>query len=259
VLTAVVAGAVAFVASAASTSAPASAPTQLAEQAHARPAAAATAAPDFSPLLAMTSALKTTGHDVSLSTQGSTMTGSVDPADDKASAVAKSSGLEIDEIVANGNVYIKANLGTDLDTQAGISPDVWMQLDPSQVQPDNQLLVQPDGTDPVDMPGIMTGITDLKQTAPQNIEGTIDLTQITGHTLPDPDEVTQAGPAATHVPFTVRADPSGRIAEFQVYADSFDPALSLDVSYSNYGAQSAINAPASSIPAPATLYSLFND
>jgi hypothetical protein len=215
--------------------------------------------PNLGPMTAMTAALGRTGHDVTMTTQSSTTVGIVDPTDHAASAIAKGDGAEIDEIVTNEQIYIRADLGTDLNTQAGISPHVWMTVDPSQISPDNELLIQPNGSDPIDIAGIMTGITALRQADAQHLQGTIDLSKVSGNTTPDPDEVSQAGAAATAVPFTVTADASGRIATFTVDADAFDPGLSVMIAYSAYGSAPPITPPTSPIRAPAGIYSLFNN
>lgn len=224
-----------------------------------RPAATSVVGPDLSALSGMIRALDTTSHDVRMRTSVSTVSGSVSPANSAAAAIAQSNGLEISEIVDRGNVYVEASLGADVDKQLGIKPGTWMKLDPAQISTDNQLLLQPDGSDPVDMHGIMTGMTSLDQPDATHLRGTIDLTRVTGHTLPDPDEVAKGGAAATNVPFTVTADPHGRITEFTVDASGFDPGLSLDVVYSNYGAGVPVVDPATSVPAPQNLYSLFNN
>ncbi|HEY1485706.1 MAG TPA: hypothetical protein VGF84_06360 [Micromonosporaceae bacterium] len=214
---------------------------------------------DLDPLSAMTTALRTTGHNVTMTTQGSTMVGAVDPAHGAADADAKGFGLDLDEVVVNGQIYVKVDLGASTDQQDGIMPNVWMRLDPKQINAANELLVQPNASGPVDIAGIAAGITELRRDDARHLEGTIDLTKISGHTTPDPDEVTRAGTAATRVPFAVTADANGRITRFQVYAGTFDPGLSLRVDYSGYGSPHAIAAPASSVPAPPSIYALFND
>jgi hypothetical protein len=215
--------------------------------------------PDIGPMMAMTAALSTTGHDVTMTTKSSTTAGVVDPADHAASAVAKGNGAEIDEIVTGGQIYLKTELGTSLSSQAGISSNVWMTVDPTQIGPDNELLIQPDGSDPVDLAGIMAGITAVRQPDALHLQGTIDLSKVSGYTEPDPDEVSQAGTAATAVPFAVTADTSGRIALFTIDADAFDPGLSVSIGYSNYGSEASIVAPTAPIPAPNGIYSLFNN
>jgi hypothetical protein len=232
---------------------------QAAIHAQVQPITSATAGPDLGAMAAMVAALKTTGHNVVMTTKGSSMAGIVNPTANAASAVAKGSGVELDEVVNNGKIFIKADLGATLDTQAGISPNVWMQVDPKKVSQNNELLIQPDASDPVDLTGIMAGVTALQQRDAQHLQGTLDLRKVTGHTLPDPSEVARAGTPATHVPFTVAADSNGRISAFHVDASAFDPALTLDVAYSKYGAPDPVVEPASSVPAPATLYRLFNN
>jgi hypothetical protein len=105
----------------------------------------------------------------------------------------------------------------------------------------------------------MTGVTAIRQIDASHLAGTIDLTRITGHTRPDPDEVAKAGAAAKKVPFTITADPLGRITRFTVDASAFDPILSLRVVYSDYGAGTPIATPPTSVPAPQNVYSLFNN
>jgi hypothetical protein len=233
-------------------------PAATASASPAAGAAATTVGPDLGALNAMTQALATTSHDVVMRTKTSSVTGSVHPTTKAAAAVAKARGLQIDEVVQKGSVWIRANLGATLNNEVGISPHAWMRLDPDRISKANQLLLQPDGSDPVDMHGIMTGITSLQQVNAQHLRGVIDLTKVTGHTVPDPDELTKAGKPATHVPFTVTADTDGRITDFAVDANAFDAILSLDVAYSAYGAGTPVVAPPTSVPAPQTLYGVFN-
>jgi hypothetical protein len=214
---------------------------------------------DLAALTAMASALGTTGHNVMMRTEASTMKGAVDPAHKTSMATVSNGTISIDEIVSNGKVFVRANFGPNIDSQLGIAPDAWMMMDPARIMPNNALLIQPNGTEPVDLAGISTGITSLTRTDPQHLKGTIDLTKVTGHTVPNPDEVSKAGLKATSVPFTVRADSSGRISELAVTADAFDPALSLDVLYTDYGSPTAISVPTGSTPAPDNMYSVFND
>jgi hypothetical protein len=214
--------------------------------------------PDLGPLREMTAALATTGHNFTMTTVGSSMIGSVDPARHAAGAEATGNGVDLAEVVVNGQIYLRADLGAGLDQQTGITPNAWMTLDPAEITTTNELLVQPDGSDPVDLGGIETGITALQRSDVHHLQGTLDLTRVTGHTLPDPDEVVQAGNAAKSAPFTVTADASGRISQFEVNADGFDPTLSLRVDYSGYGAPHSITPPTGAVAAPAGIYALFN-
>ncbi len=215
--------------------------------------------PNLSAASTMISALTNTSHDVTMKTSTSMVRGSVNPADGTAHAVATSSGLEISEVVARGKVFVEANLGSDLNKEVGIKPGTWMHLNTAQISSDNELLVQPDGSDPVDMPGIMTAVTSIHQVDATHLAGTLDFTRITGHTRPDPDEVKKAGAAAKKVPFTITADALGRVTNFHVNANAFDPILSVDVTYSHYGSGAAVATPPASVPAPQNVYSLFNN
>jgi hypothetical protein len=214
---------------------------------------------DLTPLTAMTAALATTGHDVTMRTAASTMKASVDPATHTSMAAVSNGTIEIDEVVSHGKVFVRVNFGVALDRQLGIQPYAWMAMDPSKINSDNALLIQPNGAEPVDLAGISKGITSLTRTDAQHLTGTIDLTKVTGHTVPNPAEVAKAGHPATEVPIAIRADGQGRISEFTVRADGFDPTLSLDVLYSDYGSPSTIEVPSGSPAAPDLLYSVFNN
>ena len=217
------------------------------------------ATPNITAASAMIAALTSTSHDVTMKTSSSMVRGSVDPASGTAHAVATSSGLEISEVVSRGKVFVEANLGKDFNEEVGIKPGTWMRLNPAQISSDNELLVQPDGSDPVDMPGIMSAVTAIHQVDATHLAGTLDLTRITGHTKPDPDQVKKAGAAAKKVPFTITADALGRVTNFHVNANAFDPILSVDVTYSHYGSGAATATPPASVTAPENVYSLFNN
>jgi len=222
------------------------------------PVAAASAAPDLAPLESMIAPLATTGHDLLMTTPGSRLTSSVDPSSKTAGAIATSPGISLDQIVAGGRIYLKANLGADLDKEVGITPNAWMTIDPAKINRSNNLLIQPDASDPIDLKGILTGVTALTPAGAHRVNGFLDLTKVTGHTRPDPQEVEKAGAKAKHVPFTAVADAQGRIEKFTVSADAFDPELSLDVAYSKYGAPTPVQVPTAARPAPDAVYTLFN-
>jgi hypothetical protein len=223
------------------------------------PVANPSTGPDLAPLTDMTKALSTTAHNVMMKTQGSAMTGSVMPEQHLTQATAKASGLEIGEIVDHGDIYLQVDLGTELNSEIGVPPTTWMKLDPAKIHAQNELLIQADGADPVDLAGIMKGITTLRQAGPDHVAGTLNLTKVHGHTVPDSTQVSKAGPAANSVPFSASADAKGRITVFHVDTTAFDPTLSLDVRYTSYGDAAPISPPPASIPAPDSVYAVFND
>lgn len=224
----------------------------------AEPVARASVGPDLGPLTAMIEPLKTTSHNVAMKTAGSNMTGAVNQAQRSAAAVVYGGGVVLSEVVHDGRIYLKADLGSKLNQQVGIDRDVWMAVDPAKLDRNNAMLVQSDGSDPIDLPGIAAGVTTLTVIDKTHLRGTLNLTKVTGHTLPDPQAVAKDGKPALEVPFTATADAQGRIINFHVIADSFDPSLTLNVTYSGYGAPAKITVPKSSVPAPAAVYTLFN-
>jgi hypothetical protein len=242
--------------SAQSSTSPSAVPAGSGVTGSAAPAAASPA--DVTDLTAAIAPLKTTSHDVVMTTHDSRLKGSVDPARHAASLVATAGDLELDEVVDNGQVWLKMDLGASTNSQLGISKDQWMKLDPGKLNTDNNLPIRVNGSDPIDMPGIVAGVTSVTRVDPTHLKGVVDLTKVTGHNTPDPDEVKQAGDAAKAAAYTVATDTDGRITSFRVDTRSFDPALSVDIGYSRYGAASAITDPSTSVPAPDGVYSVFN-
>src|SRR6185369_11047345 len=101
------------------------------------------------------SALTTTSHNVAMTTPSSTIKGSVDPAAKAAAIVATSGDLEVDEVVDDGQVWLKMDLGKDANSQLGISGNDWMALDPQKLSANNNLPIHADASDPIDMAGIL--------------------------------------------------------------------------------------------------------
>lgn len=209
-------------------------------------------------LRATVAQLGDTGHNVTMKTIGAVTTGSVDAAGGNTSiSINQDASTEFDELVTGGKVYVRLNLDPASNDQLGVDPDKWMTLDPRKLPAHNLLPLQPDASDPVDMPGILDGVTAVRRVDASNYVGTIDLTKVRGHNQPDAGEVAAAGKPATRAPFTLTTDGQGRIVQFSVDASGFDATLSLDVNYTNYGTQDTVTAPASSVPAPPGVYALF--
>jgi hypothetical protein len=203
--------------------------------------------------------LETVGHNVTMRTDGSLSRGSVDPILGTSAVVVTQDTAELDETVVGGTIWVKLNIDRDTNDTLGISPRNWMIMDAGRLDQNNTLPLQVDGSDPIDLPGILAAIRDVTQTDAQHFHGTVDLTRIAGRNTPDPDEVQQAGAAATAVPFTAIADAERRIVRFSVNASEFDPGLSIDVTFSDYGNPSPIATPLSAIAAPDDLYQIFTN
>ncbi|HKD98582.1 MAG TPA: hypothetical protein VKB69_13465 [Micromonosporaceae bacterium] len=224
-----------------------------------RPAASAPPGPvSVDVLRATTAHLTDTGHNVTMKTIGAVTTGSVDPARRiTAVAISEDGVTEFVEMVVHGTVYVRMDIDPTTNDQMGVDPKTWMRLDGRKIAADSALPLLPTAVDPVDMPGILDGVTAVKRVDATNYVGTIDLAKVDGHNRPDPIEVQVAGKPATRAPFRLTTDDQGRIAQFSVNTNGFDPTLSLDVSFTNYGTQDTVTPPGSSVPAPASVYALF--
>jgi hypothetical protein len=62
------------------------------------------------------------------------------------------------------------------------------------------------------------------------------------------------------MPFTAHLDGEGRLADLRIDAGTFDPALTMDLGFTHYGAPTPVTAPppAQVKPAPAAAYAFFN-
>ena len=133
-----------------------------------------------------------------------------------------------------------------------------MTIDPAKLSATNHLPIQADASDPIDMPGILASVADVNRVNDTTFKGTLDLTQVSGHNQPDPDQVARAGDAAKQTPFTATNDASGRITNLTVDTSGFDAGLGVTIDYSDYGAGTPIADPAANSAAPDSVYSVFN-
>lgn len=200
--------------------------------------------------------LATTGHDLVMTTRDSRLAGSVDPGARAARVAVAAGEIKLDEIVDDGRVWLKMDLGVEGNTQFGIRPGRWMRLDPRTLATDNNLPIRLSAADPIDMPGILRGVTTVTRPSANRFTGAIDLTKVTGHNRPDPDSVAKAGNLAKSAPYTLTTDMRGRVTSFAVDTLAFDPGLSIQVAYSRYGDPSAITGPAGAIRAPRSVYAI---
>jgi hypothetical protein len=208
-------------------------------------------------LQATLGALDTMSHNVTMKTSNSLTRGTVDPVAGTSAIVVTQDTSEFDETVSGGSIWVKLDIDPATNRQLGVSPDTWMELDLGKLAPSNTLPIPADGSDPMDMAGIFAGVTDVAAVDSRHFVGTIDLGQVAGRNTPDPEEVRQAGAAANAAPFRVTADTKGRITEFLIDASAFDPNLSIDVTYGDYGVAKPVSTPPTAIPAPDDLYDLF--
>lgn len=215
------------------------------------------AAPARSALLATIQPLTTTSHDVRMETAQAVSVGSCDPVVGTSTFVDRQGSMEFDETVRGGTVWIRINIDPDTNRQLGVTPDQWLRLDSARIGDGDALPIPRDGADPVDMPGILDGVTDVRRADAHRFTGTIDMTKIGGRNVPDTGELEHAGEPATHAPFALTTDPAGRVATFRIDTSNFDPSLAISVAYSDYGNATPVTAPATSVPAPAAVYRIF--
>jgi hypothetical protein len=200
--------------------------------------------------------LETLSHKVQMKTSRSTIQAAVDPPGGTGILTDQEGSSQFAETALHGQVWLKLDIDPNTNKQLGITPNTWLSLDPTKLPKNNALPIPPDASDPLDMPGILSGVTSVQQDSANQLSGTIDLTKISGRNKPDPNEVGQAGAAAKKVPFTMTLDGQHRISEFNADASGFDPGLSADIKYSSWGADPNVKAPSSSVPAPDALYTV---
>jgi hypothetical protein len=222
-------------------------------------AAVPSADPAFQALMSSVAPLEATSHHVVMTAGHSTITASVDPPAGIGTLTDQMGSSRFDETVTGGQVWLKLNIDPNTNKELGVSPTTWLKLDMSKLPKNNALPIPPDGSDPIDMPGILQGVTKVTHNSNTLFTGTIDLTMVAGRDKPDAAEVKRAGAAAKHVPFTATTDASNRITEFNADANAFDPSLSADVKYTGYGVKPTVKAPASSVPAPAAIYAVLQN
>ena len=226
-----------------------------------RSAGRAVAAPSGDPaaVAALThsvAALETLSHKVQMKTSRSTIQAAVDPPGGTGMLTDQEGSSQFAETVMHGQVWLKLDIDPNTNKQLGVTPNTWMSLDLTKLPKNNALPIPPDASDPLDMPGILTGVNSVQQDSANQLSGTLDLTKISGRNKPDPNEVHQAGAAAKKVPYTMTLDGQHRISEFNADASGFDPGLSADIKYSSWGADPNVKAPSSSVPAPDALYTV---
>jgi hypothetical protein len=189
--------------------------------------------------------------------------GKVDPAGKAAevSITGNASGVNIKMsiVTVGSDNWVQMDLGSTLNRQAGIDPKTWMHIDTSKVKKADALPVNPTSPDLLDFSSIPDATVTAQRIDATHYRGTIDLTTVKGAAQPDIDTLTKAGDKAKSVPFTAALDSSGRLTEFKIDASGIDPGLSVDMTFSDYGASQNISKPAGTIvAAPSTVYAILN-
>jgi hypothetical protein len=226
-------------------------------------AASASPSPTLAPkdaLLAAARPLATSSYQFTIKSDKANGSGAVDAlnAVAKLNASAEQDGIsaKLEVIRIKTDLWAKVDFGA-LNAAAGIQPDKYAHIDLSKLQnPDLPFDLK---GDPLDVAGLLAGVNDVKTTDGKTYTGTVDLTKMTGVTAPDPDAIQKAGDKAKSVPFTATVDDKGRLNDFKVDGASIDPALALEISFSNFESAANVSAPddADVIEAPASVLKIF--
>lgn len=189
--------------------------------------------------------------------------GKVDPANKAAQVQADASSsngsFKVSVVVVGADYWIKMDLGSDLDKLAKIDPTTWMHIDVSKVTKKDSLPVDPSSVDLLDFSTMSDSLVNVQRTDATHYTGTIDLTTVKGAAELDQDTVKKLGDKAKSVPFTATLDDQGRLTEFKIDGSSIDPEASIDMTFSDYGADQNITKPTGTVKeAPSSVYDIFN-
>jgi hypothetical protein len=189
--------------------------------------------------------------------------GKADPAGKAAqvSITGSSSGVNIKMsiVTVGADNWTQLDFGSALNRQAGIDPKKWMHIDTTKITKADALPVNPASPDLLDFSTLTDAMATVQRTDATHYSGTIDLTTVKGAAEPEADILTKAGAKAKSVPFTATLDSNGRLTEFKIDGSSIDPGLSVDMTFSDYGATQNITKPTGTIvAAPSTVYAILN-
>jgi hypothetical protein len=228
---------------------------------------APTTTASLSPADALTHAfavLKTTGFDATVTevAQGATLMGSVDYTHQSVSVTASvallGQTLQVAALKVGSDMWVKIDLG-DLARASHVDKTKWYLTDPSKLQA-GALPFDVSGGDPFGFDAMFTSVNGVRATDTTHLTGTVDLTKATGPLSPDKQTLSEAGAAATAVPFAATLDDQGRLTELKTTPSGAGASLQFDIAISHYGSPTPISAPSSAeiIPATADVYTALN-
>jgi hypothetical protein len=213
-------------------------------------------------LTAAAESLDTTSYDFAIKQTDISGQGTLDPAT-KSLAVNITGKLEgtsiaLSYLAVAPDLWMKADLGAAANTQLGLNKTKWMLIDKSKVTDKSQLPVDEAGNPAIGTSDMLKSVSDVKQTDATHFTGTVDVTDAGSLLSPDADVLKKVGDKAKAVPFSATIDDKGRLTDFKTDGASIDPALTLEISFSNFGATKPIAKPTGAVPAPANVYKFFS-
>ncbi|MFG2044652.1 hypothetical protein [Dactylosporangium sp. NPDC048998] len=102
------------------------------------------------------------------------------------------------------------------------------------------------------------GLGEVERTDATHFTGTVDVTAANSVLTPSDDVLKKAGAKARSVPFTATIDDRGRLTAFNIQGASIDPDLAMELTFTGFGSVLPITEPTDAIPAPDSVYGLFN-
>ena len=210
-------------------------------------------------LLASTKLLDEATFEFQVKQAEQTAKGKLDPVKQMAaitmSAKEEGASLTMDVVVIGTDIYLKIDLGATLNKQLGVNKAKWMVIDGTKLT--NKDALPTDTTGGVIANDILGGLVSVERVDETHFKGTVDLTKAENFG-PDKDVLTKVGDKAKAVPFTATLDTKGRLTEIKTDGTGVDPALTIDMTFSNFGGAVSITKPAGATPAPAAVYGMLN-
>ncbi|MGI5184156.1 hypothetical protein ACQEVZ_48660 [Dactylosporangium sp. CA-152071] len=213
-------------------------------------------------LLAAVNTLGSTAYTFEIKQGAKTGGGRIDPADQAATMSMGGRVGTIDISVAYTviapELWVKADFGAQLNKAWGVDAAHWMRVDRSKVGASATLPIDPAGAPRLGITELCeNGLGEVERTDATHYKGTIDVTAADTILAPPDDAVRKAGAKAKAVPFTATVDAKGRLTEFAVDGDAIDPELSIRLTFAGFGSVQPVTEPAGAIPAPDSVYELF--
>ncbi|MFF5229750.1 hypothetical protein [Dactylosporangium sp. NPDC000521] len=213
-------------------------------------------------LLAAVDALDGTSHTYKIKQGNKTGEGRIDPAN-KAAMMSMGGRVEKLDIsvaytVVAPELWVKADFGPLLNKEWGLDPAHWLRIDRSKVGASATLPIDPAGAPRLGLTELCKdGLGEVERTDATHYKGTVDVTAADTVLAPSSDAVRKAGTKAKAVPFTATVDAKGRLTDFTVDGDAIDPELSMRLTFAGFGSVQPVTEPADAIPAPDSVYELF--
>lgn len=171
--------------------------------------------------------------------------------------------MDMDVIYAEPDTWVKMKLGgaaANLPGMEALSSGKYLHLDQSKIKDNKDLQFDFNDIDPAGADLLTKAIVDVTKTGEGAYSGTLDLSKAAEAGLSDEDLLKALGTKANSLPFTAKLDAQGRLTELtiKVPAAGENEEQDLKVTYSDYGAATAVQKPDASQTqeAPAEMYEM---